>query len=102
MHLAGFEPAIPASDQPQIHVYDLAASGKNVVTYLNEIFLRSPTSAIYLPVLSQLWEQVGATDTLILTPHWRQPQTKLDGDHPNRWKYVTVVLLAHRTRSYNS
>jgi len=98
MQLAGFEPAIPASDQPQIHVYDLAASGKNVLTYLNEIFLFSPTSAIYLPGLSQLWKQVGATDTLILTRHWRQAQTKLYGDHRNRWKYVTVVLLPHRTR----
>jgi hypothetical protein len=90
MHLAGFEPAIPASDRPQIYVFDLAASGKNVLTYLNEIFLCSSTKAIYLPGLSQSWEQVAATDTLILTPHWRQAQTKLDGDHRNRWKYVTI------------
>jgi hypothetical protein len=63
MQLTGFEPAKTA-----IHVLVLAAVGKNVVTYLNEIFLCSFTWAIYRPGLSQSLKQVAATDILILTP----------------------------------
>ena len=83
---AGFKPAIPASERPQTHVLDHAATGIGVHTY-SPYFSRSHLFSIY-PYLP-----LSISSAVVLRPSFCMCYTRATcSAHPNRPDFMALVI----------